>query len=98
MKPWARPSRSSARWSYCFRYRHGRRRAQAVGALSEREREVAALIAKGKTNREIAAALSISTKTVENHLASIFAKLEATRRAQVAVIVREAQLSEDGPG
>ncbi len=73
-------------------------RAQAVGALSEREREVGALIAKGKTNREIAVALSISTKTVENHLASIFAKLEATRRAQVAVIVREAQLSENGPG
>ncbi|GAC1592670.1 MAG: hypothetical protein NVS3B28_21750 [Candidatus Velthaea sp.] len=65
--------------------------ADPLRALSEREREVAALIATGATNREIAARLIISVKTAENHLASIFFKLGATRRTHVALIVREAQ-------
>lgn len=70
------------------------RPAQLLDLLSEREREVAALIAKGATNREIAVSLCISVKTVENHLASIFGKLDVTRRSHVAVLVREGQLSE----
>ena len=51
--------------------------------LSEREREVAALIARGKSNGEIAAELVLSKRTVEKHISSILAKLALTNRAQV---------------
>jgi ATP/maltotriose-dependent transcriptional regulator MalT len=52
--------------------------------LSEREREVAALVARGQTNRQIAAALYLSPKTVERHLTRIFVKLGVSSRTQVA--------------
>jgi DNA-binding CsgD family transcriptional regulator/tetratricopeptide (TPR) repeat protein len=53
-------------------------------ALTAREVEVAGLIAEGSTNREIAAALSISPKTVSAHVEHILTKLPATNRAQIA--------------
>jgi len=53
--------------------------------LSRREQEVAALIAHGLTNREIAEALSISERTAGNHVHHIFNKLGFGSRAQVAV-------------
>ena len=59
----------------------------ALRALSEREREVALLIADGCPNRAIADTLFVSVKTVENHVASIFNKLGVARRAQVAAVV-----------
>lgn len=59
----------------------------AFTELSPREREIAGLVADGRTNREIADQLSISLKTVENHLGSIFSKLKVTRRSQLAVII-----------
>jgi DNA-binding CsgD family transcriptional regulator len=46
--------------------------------------EIAGLIGQGKTNREIAAALSISPKTVSAHVEHILTKLGAARRAQIA--------------
>nr|WP_042187062.1 response regulator transcription factor [Kibdelosporangium sp. MJ126-NF4]CEL17779.1 two-component system response regulator [Kibdelosporangium sp. MJ126-NF4]CTQ90997.1 two-component system response regulator [Kibdelosporangium sp. MJ126-NF4] len=49
--------------------------------LSTREREVLALIAQGRTNREAAAALHISEATVKTHLLHIYAKLEVPDRA-----------------
>lgn len=49
--------------------------------LSAREREVLALIAQGRTNREAAAALFISEATVKTHLLHIYAKLEVPDRA-----------------
>ncbi|MEU8608952.1 LuxR C-terminal-related transcriptional regulator [Actinoplanes sp. NPDC048791] len=52
--------------------------------LTAREREVAGLIGEGATNREIAAALSISPKTVSAHVEHILTKLSASRRAQIA--------------
>jgi DNA-binding CsgD family transcriptional regulator len=52
--------------------------------LSARESEIAALIAEGKTNGEIAAALFISQKTVETHLYNIFRKTGVTNRVQLA--------------
>jgi DNA-binding CsgD family transcriptional regulator len=70
--------------------RPGRRPAQCqagVAALSAREREVAHLLARGHTNREIAEELYLSPKTIENHVARIFAKLGVSRRAQVAALV-----------
>ncbi len=53
--------------------------------LSPRETEVVALIARGLSNREIAAALTISEKTAANHVEHIMTKLDLRSRAQVAV-------------
>lgn len=55
-----------------------------VEKLSPQEERVLAFIADGKTNKEIAAALELSDKTVKNYLANIFHKLHITRRAQAA--------------
>jgi DNA-binding NarL/FixJ family response regulator len=55
--------------------------------LSRREREVAALVAAGRSNRQIAAELVLSEKTVESHLAHIFTKLDVGSRAAVAGMV-----------
>ncbi len=54
----------------------------APGALSERERQIMAWVAQGKTNPEIGCILRISEFTVKNHLKSIFSKLDVTNRAQ----------------
>ena len=54
-------------------------------ALSPQEQRVLALVADGKTNKEIAVALDLSDKTVGNYLSNIFQKLDVTRRAQAAV-------------
>jgi DNA-binding NarL/FixJ family response regulator len=52
--------------------------------LSVQEDRVLALVAEGKTNKEIASALDLSDKTVKNYLASVFQKLRITRRTQAA--------------
>jgi DNA-binding CsgD family transcriptional regulator/Tfp pilus assembly protein PilF len=54
------------------------------GGLSAREREVAALVAQGKSNREIAACLVVSERTAEAHVSNILGKLGFTTRAQIA--------------
>ncbi|HKN86597.1 MAG TPA: response regulator transcription factor [Nitrospiraceae bacterium] len=54
-------------------------------ALSPQERRVLALVAEGKTNKEIAVALNLSEKTVGNYLSNVFQKLNITRRSQAAV-------------
>jgi len=51
--------------------------------LTERERQVAALIARGKSNGEIASQLVVSKRTVEKHIANILSKLALTSRAQI---------------
>jgi DNA-binding CsgD family transcriptional regulator len=58
-------------------------------ALSRREREVALLVARGLTNRQIASQLSISERTVTTHVDHILTKLGAASRAQVAAWVVE---------
>ncbi|MEN8234658.1 MAG: response regulator transcription factor [Actinomycetota bacterium] len=60
-----------------------------VDALTSREREVATLIAKGYTNRQIGAELDISHKTVEKHVGHILGKLALTNRTQVTRWVLE---------
>lgn len=60
--------------------------APADTALSAREREVLALVAKGTTNREIAAELFISEATVKTHLTHIFAKLGTKDRAAAVAV------------
>jgi DNA-binding NarL/FixJ family response regulator len=54
------------------------------GPLTEREHEIAGLIAEGLSNKQIATRLRLSTRTVEAHVRSIFAKLVCTSRARVA--------------
>jgi len=56
---------------------------QEFGGLTAREREVAACIAQGKSNREIAEELVIGERTVESHVANILNKLGFTSRAQI---------------
>jgi DNA-binding CsgD family transcriptional regulator len=63
--------------------------ASQFGGLTERERQVATLIALGKSNREIAETLVISYRTVETHIANIMFKLGCTARSQVAAWVVE---------
>lgn len=55
-----------------------------IAALSAQERKVLALVADGKTNKEIANALDLSDKTVKNYLSNIFSKLNLSRRAEAA--------------
>ena len=59
--------------------------------LSNQQRRVLTLVADGKTNKEIAAAMGLSPKTVKNYLSTIFEKLQVSRRSEaVARIVRGA--------
>jgi class 3 adenylate cyclase/DNA-binding CsgD family transcriptional regulator len=67
----------------------GRVAKQAHGGLTAREREVAALIAQGKSNREIAEALVVSERTIEAHVRNVLSKLGFTSRAQIAVWTSE---------
>ena len=57
---------------------------RAPFALTEREQDVAALVATGMTNREVAAELYVSSKAVEYHLRNIFGKLGITSRRELA--------------
>jgi predicted ATPase/DNA-binding SARP family transcriptional activator/DNA-binding CsgD family transcriptional regulator/Tfp pilus assembly protein PilF len=62
-------------------------------ALTRREREVAALVARGLTNRQIASELSISEHTAATHVAKILKKLGLSSRFQLTVWVTERRLS-----
>jgi len=61
----------------------------AFPELTDREREILACIACGDTNTEIAEQLTISLKTVRNHVSNIFNKLQVTNRAQAAIRARD---------
>ena len=60
-------------------------------ALTEREREIADLVTDRLTNREIAAQLFLSEKTIESHLRNVFVKLGASSRVEVARMVERSQ-------
>lgn len=60
------------------------RQAAAFKALSPREMEVLALVAQGKSNNEIGVVLSLSEKTVRNHVSAILAKLHLSNRIEAA--------------
>ena len=62
---------------------HGNGGRRVDSLLSEREREIATLVADGLSNREIAGRLSISVRTAENHVSHILVKLGLRSRAQL---------------
>lgn len=68
----------------------GRREAAVcLQRLTAREREVAALVAEGMTNKQIARCLSIAVSTVKNHVHSVLDKLGLARRGEAALRLRE---------
>ena len=72
---------------------HATRQKPGVGFdLTEREREVLMLLARGKSNTEIAAQLSISLGTVKFHLTNIYSKLRAKSRVEAVTIALENHL------
>jgi DNA-binding NarL/FixJ family response regulator len=70
--------------------------ARPLDVLTERERDVLALVAKGLSNAEIAARLYISPATVKTHIARTLTKLDARDRAQLIVIAYESRLVRPG--
>ena len=65
---------------------------QAFPSLTEREREILYLVAKGEPNAEIATRLSLSAKSVSNYVSNILGKLQVADRAAAIVRAREAGL------
>jgi len=68
-----------------------------LAELTSQERKILMLVAEGKTNREIAAEVFLSDKTVKNYVSSILSKLNLQRRAQAAAFVARHRLGGDGP-
>jgi DNA-binding NarL/FixJ family response regulator len=68
-------------------------RSSAVDHLTDREREVLVLIARGRSNQEISSDLSISPETVKSHVKHIFAKLGVRDRAQAVIAAYESGLA-----
>jgi DNA-binding CsgD family transcriptional regulator len=71
----------------------GRQRAEG---LTDAERRVAALVAEGRTNREVAAALFLGERTVETHLSHVYAKLGVRSRVELARTFRSNEQSSGG--
>jgi DNA-binding NarL/FixJ family response regulator len=69
----------------------------ALARLTEREREVLALVASGKTNRQVASSLFISEHTVARHLSNLFDKLEVSSRTEAATVAVRLGLERSGP-
>jgi DNA-binding NarL/FixJ family response regulator len=59
--------------------------AERLALLTERERGILALLARGRTNQEISDAMAISVGTVKNHISSILSKLDVRDRTQAAL-------------
>ena len=66
-------------------------------ALTDREREMLHLMAKGASNAEIARLLSLSPKTVANYVSNVLHKLQVADRKEATVRAREAGLGQDKP-
>ena len=81
--------------------RPARRAAGALAPLTAREREIAELVAAGRTNREVAEQLVLSPRTVEAHLRNIYGKLDVRSRVELARAVQPATTAgraAPGPG
>ncbi|MER6611976.1 response regulator transcription factor [Streptomyces xantholiticus] len=71
---------------------------QGLPGLTEREREILALVGEGLTNREIGKQLYLAEKTVKNNISRLLAKLGVERRVQAAVIATQAAAQGDRSG
>jgi len=69
-----------------------------LAELTSQERKILLLVADGKTNKEIAAEVFLSDKTVKNYVSSILSKLNLQRRAQAAAFVAKHHLVPPGDG
>ncbi|MFG2669828.1 response regulator [Streptomyces sp. NPDC048445] len=69
-----------------------------LASLAEREREVAIAVGHGRSNAEIAAALYLSVATVKTQVSRILAKFDFNNRVQIALLVHDAGLLDDGDG
>lgn len=65
------------------------KRGSGIAGLTSRESEIARMVALRKSNKEIGAALGISSRTVSTHLSNIYEKLGVSSRQDVADVVRE---------
>ena len=74
----------------------GRRQRARDGSLTDRERDVLAMIGEGASNAQIARALGLSLKTVQNYVSRVLEKLQVADRTQAAIRARDGRLS--GPG
>ena len=81
-RPWAERARTELRAT--GGQASGRRAQAAAEQLTPHELQIAVLVAQGMTNREAAAALFLSPKTIEYHLGQIYRKLDVRGRAQLA--------------
>jgi DNA-binding NarL/FixJ family response regulator len=66
--------------------------------LTDRERDVLDLIARGKNNPEIGRALGLTTKTVANYVSTILNKLQITDRAEAIIRARDAGMGQEEMG
>ena len=67
-----------------------------LAQLTPQEQKILALVAEGKTNKEIAAEVYLSDKTVKNYVSSILSKLNLERRAQAAAFVAKHRIDHGG--
>ena len=67
-----------------------------LASLSPREQQVAAAIARGQSNADIAAQLHMSLATVKAHVSRLLAKLGAGNRVQIALLIQDASISRPG--
>jgi DNA-binding NarL/FixJ family response regulator len=77
---------------------HAAADSSAVGRLTEREREVLVLMARGMDNQELGAELYVSEATVRTHVGHVLAKLGARSRVQAVVVAYESGLVRPGSG
>jgi DNA-binding NarL/FixJ family response regulator len=70
-----------------MRSANARKEADPLDALNEQEHKILSLIAEGKTNKEIAAEVFLSDKTVKNYVSSILTKLNLRRRSEAAAFI-----------
>jgi DNA-binding NarL/FixJ family response regulator len=82
----------AARLMDYFAATRNNRHSASLPELTDREREILTLIARGRSNAQIAEELTISLKTVRNHASNIFNKLHVADRVQAALLAREAGL------
>ncbi|THA64213.1 response regulator transcription factor [Streptomyces sp. A0958] len=76
----------------------GERARERIASLADREREVAVAVGQGRSNAEIAATLYLSVATVKTQVSRILAKFGFNNRVQIALLVHDAGLLDDGSG